>query len=333
MPGEKNSSSEFQERISRLLLVCIDGMKGLLTREDALYSTLNKLGEVVKKATRPKPVTGIGKDIEDYYTRLKLETSFQETKNETVKQIVVNLSATLKEMVSASGDFDASMQKSIEKIQAAGDIQDILALKDAIVGEINRVRAGSQSLKKELEQFRKSTQTLSSRLEQTEAKALVDTLTNVLNRNAYNLKITQMIVEFARMKDTFCLFVVDIDKFKQFNDTYGHKSGDLVLRTVASAIQSNLRASDLVFRYGGEEFVVLLQGVHLDQAKRLGEKIRASVEKEYFVDKENKIRVTVSIGVAQVMEGDTEQSLFERADQAMYAAKKKGRNRVELIAP
>ncbi len=329
MPGEKNSSTEFQERISRILLVCIEGMKGLLTKEDALYSTLTKLGEVVKKATRPKPVSGIGKDIEDYYTRLKLESSFQETKNETVKQIVVNLSSTVKELMSTTGDFDANMKDSIEKIQAAGDIQDILALKDAIVGEINRVRAGSQSMKKELEQFRKSTQRLSTRLEQTEAKALVDTLTNVLNRNAYNLKITQMIVEFARMNDTFCIFVVDIDNFKQFNDNYGHKSGDLVLRSVASAIQSNLRASDLVFRYGGEEFVILLQGIQLEQATRLGEKIRGCVEKEYFVDKETKIKVTVSVGVAQVMEGDTEQSLFDRADKAMYTAKKKGKNRVE----
>ena len=167
-------------------------------------------------------------------------------------------------------------------------------------------------------------------LEETEAKALVDSLTNVLNRNAYNMKVIQMMREFSQTKNYFCLLVLDIDHFKKFNDTYGHKAGDRVLKSVAASVQDSLRASDLVFRYGGEEFVVLLSGIQEDNAFKLAEKIRKGVEKEYFVDKDQKLKVTISLGVACVTEGESELELFERADKAMYVAKRKGRNRVEI---
>ena len=86
----------------------------------------------------------------------------------------------------------------------------------------------------------------------------------------------------------------------------------------------------MVFRYGGEEFVVILNGIQLDNAAKLAEKIRKGVEKDYFVDKERKMKVTVSLGIACVQEGDTELTLFERADKALYEAKRKGRNLLEV---
>jgi diguanylate cyclase len=222
------------------------------------------------------------------------------------------------------------MELSIEEIQAAGNIDDILALKDGIIAEIKKVRISSQSIKKELNEYRRTTQSLSSKLEQTEAKALVDALTNVLNRNAYNMKISQMIREFSRVNEPFCLLVIDIDHFKKFNDQYGHKAGDRVLRSVAASVQESLRASDLVFRYGGEEFVVILGGADLGIAAKLAEKVRQGVEKDYYIDKEKNMKVTVSLGVACVQPEDTELSLFERADKALYVAKRKGRNQVEI---
>jgi|GEM_PF-621725 len=329
--AEKSSATkEFNERIYRMLLVCIEGICKLAPKKETLCENLESLGMVVRKVTRPKPVSGLAKDIEDFFTRQQLEVSFLETKNDTVKQIVLDLTDTIQEITSTTGDFDHKMELSIEEIQAAGEIEDILALKEGIIGEINKVRVHSQSIKKELNEYRKTTQSLSSKLEHTEAKALVDALTNVLNRNAYNMKISQMVREFARQNETFCLLVIDIDLFKKFNDQYGHKAGDRVLRAVAASVQDSLRTSDLVFRYGGEEFVVILSGVQLENAAKLAEKVRKGVEKDYYIDKERKMKVTVSLGVACVKEGDTELSLFERADKALYEAKRKGRNQVEV---
>jgi len=300
VPNGTEATKEFNERVSRLLVVCLDGLCQMVPQKEALYSALKTLCDVVRKATRPKPLAGMGKDIEDFFKRKVLETRFQQTKNETVKQIVIDLSETIKQIASTTDGFDQKMETSMEGIQSASTIEDIMMLKDWIIKEI------------------------------TEAKALVDSLTNVLNRNAYNMKIIQMMREFSQSKNYFCLLVLDIDNFKNFNDTYGHKAGDRVLKSVAASVQDSLRASDLVFRYGGEEFVVILSGIQEDNAFKLAEKIRKGVEKEYFVDKEKKLKVTISLGIACVTEGESELELFERADKAMYVAKRKGRNRVEI---
>jgi len=330
VPNGVDATKQFNERVSRLLVVCLDGICQMIPEREVFYSTLKNLGDVVRKATRPKPLAGMGKDIEDFFKRQIMEIRFRETKNDTVKQIVLDLTETIQQIASTTGDFDQKMEVSLEEIQAAATIPDILALKDGIIKEIVKVRVNSQSLKSVVSAYKKTTQSLSSKLEETEAKALVDSLTNVLNRSAYNMKITQMMREFSNSKNFFCLLVLDIDHFKKFNDTYGHKAGDRVLRSVAASVQDSLRASDLVFRYGGEEFVVLLNGTREENAFKLADKIRQGVEKEYFVDKEQKLKVTISLGVACVREGETEIELFERADKAMYVAKRKGRNKVEM---
>ena len=161
-------------------------------------------------------------------------------------------------------------------------------------------------------------------------QALVDPLTNTLNRNAYNLAMEQVIRDFKRYKDPTVLIVADIDNFKKINDQHGHLAGDKVIRSIAASINNTLRASDLVFRYGGEEFVLLLKKISLDQARIVAEKIRQQVESHYCIDNEKKLLATISMGVTELKETDTEESIFTRADQLLYQAKSNGRNRVEM---
>jgi diguanylate cyclase (GGDEF)-like protein len=161
-------------------------------------------------------------------------------------------------------------------------------------------------------------------------QALVDPLTKVLNRNAYNLTLEQTMRDFRRYKDPTILIVADIDHFKKVNDTYGHKTGDDILYSVAKSLNNAVRASDFVFRYGGEEFVILLKKCSLDQGKLVAEKIRREMSEDFSLDKGQKLSVTVSLGLTQFKENDTEDSVFQRADQALYKAKTNGRNRVEI---
>jgi diguanylate cyclase (GGDEF)-like protein len=161
-------------------------------------------------------------------------------------------------------------------------------------------------------------------------QALVDPLTKVLNRNAYNLTLEQTMRDFRRYKDPTILIVADIDHFKKVNDTYGHKSGDDVLYSVGTSLNNTIRASDFVFRYGGEEFVILLKKCSLDQGKNVAEKIRRDMEENFSLEKGQKMSVTISLGLTQFKENDTEDSVFQRADQALYKAKNNGRNRVEI---
>jgi len=322
--------TEFTARIARLLLSFISGLSQSLPAEDSLHKQLNAMAAVIRKEVRISPATELDKDVEDYFGRLILDQKFIDDEKDIVKTMVLEAVETIRAMMESSGNFDVSIGDFTEKIQAAETIQEILKVKDYLVIEMQKVREHSHTLHDELEKHRTATETLSKKLEESEARALVDALTNVLNRNAYNLKIGELVHEYKRYKEEWALLVLDIDHFKKFNDTYGHKTGDKVLKSVAATVSNSIRVSDHIFRYGGEEFVVILSRINKETTKTLSEKIRREVERDYFVDGDNELKVTMSIGAAIITPEDTEASLFERADKALYQAKQNGRNQTLL---
>ena len=208
--------------------------------------------------------------------------------------------------------------------------KEIVKLNAIFIEEIKKIRESSRTLQDELEDQRRTSITLAEKLEQSQAQALVDPLTKVLNRAAYNMRIGQMVQEYKRYKEEWALLTLDIDHFKKFNDEFGHQLGDNVLKSVAGTVKNCIRVSDRVFRYGGEEFVVLLGRINSEIATHLAEKICQTVERSYFVHGDKKLKVTVSIGGAIIATGDNELSIFERADKAMYQAKNNGRNQVVM---
>jgi len=157
----------------------------------------------------------------------------------------------------------------------------------------------------------------------------VDTLTGIKNRRAYEETSMAEFSRANRMKRPFSVAVVDIDRFKQVNDTFGHLAGDLALKHVANTISSNIRKYDNVYRYGGEEFVVLLLECNRVQALTCAERIRIAVEESDFTTNGHRIPLTVSVGVATNNNPDfrTVEDLFKCADARMYLAKRNGRNR------
>ena len=158
--------------------------------------------------------------------------------------------------------------------------------------------------------------------------ATLDALTNLNNRRQFETRLKQEIATTKRQKNPLCAMMIDIDFFKKVNDTYGHASGDTVLRTVASIIKEHLRESDIPARYGGEEFAVLLPYTHIEEAKIVGERLRKAVENASIpIDKKN-INVTISMGLAEFEPTLTGEELFKNADKALYEAKESGRNRV-----
>ena len=247
-----------------------------------------------------------------------------------VKKLAKEMVDTIKAIVPNSKVFETSINDFLKNIGRADNIQTIVKLKNIFVEEINKVHDDSRTLKDELEEHRRTSIVLAEKLEQSEAQALVDPLTKVLNRAAYNMRIGQMVQEFKRYKEEWALLTLDIDHFKKFNDEFGHQLGDNVLKLVASTVKNCIRISDRIFRYGGEEFVVLLGRVNTEIATHLAEKICNEVEKSHLMCGDKKLKVTVSIGGAIITTDDTELSIFERADKAMYRAKNNGRNQVVM---
>jgi diguanylate cyclase len=183
-----------------------------------------------------------------------------------------------------------------------------------------------RKIQSEVEKIKFLVQTMFERI--TDLEVGRDSLTHLFNRRFLDTILKKEISLSAKKGTTFGIMMIDIDFFKKVNDEYGHDAGDRVLQGVASLLISQVRASDFVFRYGGEEFLVMLAEVNADQVKGLGEKIRTRVEQTSFaLSSEQSIKVTLSIGIAMHEGHPDYQNIINRADEALYAAKRGGRNR------
>jgi diguanylate cyclase (GGDEF)-like protein/PAS domain S-box-containing protein len=170
----------------------------------------------------------------------------------------------------------------------------------------------------------------SQNIEKTEETVLFDPLTMIGNRAHIEQKIRFALKDFHAQRISFGVLFMDIDHFKEFNDTYGHAIGDKVLRFVANSIRHNLRGSDSCGRWGGEEFVAVLLEVDEEALRRVAEKLRSVVAQATIREKETDLGVTISIGASLVRPEDTFQSLMQRADELMYESKQAGRDRVTI---
>ncbi|MGN8261521.1 diguanylate cyclase [Pseudomonas sp. SMSB3] len=162
----------------------------------------------------------------------------------------------------------------------------------------------------------------------TEALATLDTLTGLPNRRSFDLLAAQALLAAQRDNAPLVALLIDLDHFKVLNDTHGHLAGDEVLRQFANVLQGSLRQSDVLCRWGGEEFVVLLREVQGRQAIDVAEKIRRRTEQLTFSHDQRALRLTASIGLSALQPGDSLHTLLSRADRALYRAKQAGRNRV-----
>jgi len=159
------------------------------------------------------------------------------------------------------------------------------------------------------------------------SEARTDTLTRLANRRAFEDEFQRRTAEFRRHGSRFLLMLIDIDRFKHFNDTYGHPAGDAVLSQLADILRLTLRDSDLVARFGGEEFVLLLPAGELSQVTDSMERVRRAVDEAEFRLDHGTVHVTISCGAAEPASGESSGDLIKRADTALYAAKQAGRNR------
>ena len=160
--------------------------------------------------------------------------------------------------------------------------------------------------------------------------ALRDPLTDTGNRIAMNQSLQREVDLARRNLQPLSLLMLDIDHFKRINDTHGHSAGDEVLKAVAASIKGQLRNVDMVFRYGGEEFLILLSNTGREAAAMVGERLRfATQAKEYLADGKS-IELTVSLGCSTLLPGESAESLLRRADSALYVAKREGRNRLAM---
>lgn len=245
-----------------------------------------------------------------------------------------------------AGEFDTQMRAGLTGLRTAGaDARNLDELRTALSGHLASVentlsthRAATQArlddlaqeltaLHRRVERMDGETRELRTRVESAQAEALRDPLTGIPNRLAYERRAPAELVRCRTGGIPFTLVMCDVDHFKAINDRYGHVAGDKVLRATATLLAGTVRGADFVARAGGEEFIVLLPGAALAQGCAVAEKLRLAVQEAGFRYRGEPVRVTMSCGVAACTGNDTLETLYERADAALYQAKAQGRNR------
>ena len=243
-------------------------------------------------------------------------------------------------------DLNRDVNEQMERIESSvNEVQELSILKDVIQQRVDIIRQKMEEfrdseeerlkiaeskvelLSSRLSRMEKETSVLRQRVETERRQSLVDSLTGIGNRLAYDERVEQEYRRFRRYATALTLCIWDIDRFKRVNDSYGHQAGDKVLGVISKLLKKQVRETDFLARYGGEEFVLLLPETTQEEACTVVEMLRKSVEQCEFHFRDEPVPITISCGVSQFREGDTPEMVFERADKALYSAKEQGRNR------
>lgn len=313
---------------------------------------------LIKRIERELSIETLGDLISSV---IELAQSSSQSTNEDFESYLVNLNSQLSEVQtflqeshqeqSVAGEahkqLDQQVRNDVSSIRhAVKNTHDLGELKMSVASQLagivramdefkrgeeereERLQIRYDALVTRVSEMEEETSRVKAHMEEEKLKARTDALTGLPNRAAYNDHMAKEFERWSRYQQGFSVAVGDLDFFKRINDNYGHLAGDKVLRLVAKVLSKSLRSSDFISRFGGEEFVILLPSTEVTEAKKAIEKLRKSICRSPFNFHGEPVTITMSFGVTQTQEGDTSESLFERADAALYTAKQNGRNQV-----
>ncbi len=352
--GHKKTSPEVPSRVSVILVELLDHFKTVPEAEQKA----RKARKRIEQGLRWFELVPTLEDIRDFVLQAYLgaDKEYQQYLEHLYQELSDILDAlgisieTEEQMRLAANTLQDNVNVGMNNITDALSDNNIDTLKQAVEGHVQQLQSALtqfsdmspseeretltkqlHSLADKVRQMEENEKSIRSKLEQERKRAITDTLTGLPNREAYNERIYQEVQRWQRYGNPLTLAVIDIDFFKKINDNYGHQIGDKVLKIVAQTVGKLLREVDFMARFGGEEFVALLPETDADSALILLNRIRESLAKKPLKYKDDKISLTVSIGISQFEGDDTSDIAFGRADEALYKAKESGRNQCIIL--
>ena len=320
----------FNERLNALqpALSAVEG-------PDELVTIVDRLADVIVEASQAEAA-----ELETFLLRLSERLADLHSLMRTDQQALGEAEADEASLGQAVHDRVQSIQTALRESRDPREAHRIISTDlDSLVEHVVHFRESqnerreqgrerSRALSERLHETEEESRRLRAALEEQQRRAERDPLTGLVNREGYDQRIGEELGRSARFGTPVSLLMCDIDTFKPVNDRHGHAVGDQVLTTVAHRLASTVRQTDAVTRYGGEEFAVILPGANLAQAEQAAEKLRRAVSDTPVEADALTLPVTISIGVAEAARHEAPESLFRRADAALYAAKFGGRDRV-----
>jgi len=280
--------------------------------------------------------------LDDVERRLK-DVIFKQTEakgraleaQEQMRQMLGTFIERLSQMTESSSAYHGKMEEAARLIGQAGSIEEIAPVLQDVIKTTRAMAHDAMGTRDELRALREKTQAteveiarLHQDLDRASAQARHDALTGALNRQGLDEALDRETATVRRKETPLCVALLDIDNFKKFNDNRGHEAGDAALTHLAKVARECMRPQDTLARYGGEEFVILLPDTPLEQGVEAMTRLQRELSTRFFLAGTEKVLITFSAGVAQMAEDESGMEAVKRADQAMYLAKRAGKNRV-----
>jgi diguanylate cyclase len=324
-----------QQGLLRLLNMLMDSTGEILAEDQWIGTRIGQLRETIAKPLNSEVIEQAERYLEEITQRQEIVKSSLNEAKLTLKKMVTSLITNIEELTDTTDGYQEKLGQYVEKISKTDDIKELNQLLAMIMDETRQMQKSTSSYRNDFLAARAEVSLAQSKINQLETELQVmgekvheDHLTGILNRRGLDSAFEREAARSARHQVPLCFALLDIDNFKQLNDTHGHKVGDDALVYLVESVKDTTRPEDVVSRYGGEEFVILLPNTNLEEGVQILSRVRRNLTKKFFLHENKRLLITFSAGVAQFRSGESQESIFKRADEALYRAKKGGKNQI-----
>jgi diguanylate cyclase len=327
--------AEQHELLLRLFKLLLENISELLDDDSWLSGQIAGVQDILSGPISHAALKDATRSLKEViYKQGVLKHSLVDAKI-TVKQMMLTFIDRLSAVAATTSDYHEKIDKYAQKISQASDIAELNKILDDVMRDTKLTQTEALKSRDEMIAARQEVQDAESRIHELESKLqqmseLVreDQLTGSLNRRGLDDVFERELARAERRKAPLCLAMLDLDDFKRLNDTHGHNAGDEALIHLVRVIKETLRTMDVVARFGGEEFLIVLPDTPLDAAMDTVTRVQRELTKQIFMYNDTRLLITFSAGVALREEHEDQTSMIKRADAALYVAKRAGKNRV-----
>jgi len=327
--------TELRQSLLGLLRLLVGNITELVLDDHWLHGQIEVVKEIIDKPLSQRALDDAQRRLKEVlFKQSQLKASLFDAK-EAIKQMLAGFVDHLADFAEATSDYHDKIEICASKISSANDISELENVLGEVMRETRTIQINAQRSRDELrstqakvEESEARIRELEQELEATSDLVRHDQLTGVLNRRGLEEIFDKEVARAVRHDTLLCVALLDIDNFKKLNDSMGHDAGDEALIHLATVCRETLRPQDTVARYGGEEFIILLPETPLQDATVALTRLQRELTKKFFLHANEKVLITFSAGVTQMLAGDDQTTVIKRADSAMYQAKQTGKNRV-----
>ena len=328
-------AGEQQELLLRLFKLLLENVSELLDDDSWMRGQIDAVQELIAGPIDQRALEDATRSLKDViYKQGQLKHSLSDVKA-TVKNMMMTFIDRLGSVAASTADYHDKLGGFSDRIRHAGDITELNEVLDEVLRETKQAQAEALASRDRMLAAHREVQEAESKIKELEARLqhmseLVreDQLTGTLNRRGLDDVFERESARADRRNTPLCVALLDLDNFKRLNDTYGHLAGDNALRHLAKVVKATLRSMDVIARFGGEEFLIILPETPIEAAELTMTRLQRELTKHFFMHDNEKLLITFSAGVALRLPNEDQTTLLARVDRAMYQAKQTGKNRV-----